>query len=548
MRNLLVLVLCLMTSVSYGQLKFVIEDFEGMATDQSDFKHEGLFTFGSALANVDQKPTTGYGYSGDRALRIGWNGKKPYGGWGKGITMNVELSPAEDYLNFYALVPKSNRRSDRIRITLQEDDNENSAFDEKADDSWEYVQMLNTSDDWQLISIPLADFSDKNSGGDGMFNITHRDGKLLTFLITFLDSTQVRDYQKWYFDFLCFSKGKLPTWIGKFAPPAAGKDDYCHLGAWSEEGLEGKILEIPYRFESLFKGESDKKLGVAHFFIPFSEGGAKGRHIYPNPDKITWMIEKGYIPMITLEHQFIKARKSEKQPNLYSITEGHFDYLFKEWAQRLKLVKGTVLLRILHEFNGDWYPWCISKNDNNPQIYVKAFQRIRDIFDREEVTNVKFIWCPNSVSLPQTSWNYIMLAYPGDRWVDYIGLDVYNGAGQSVLPVWTSFRREAIHYYFLLTEKLPHKPLLICEISSRERKNVEKGVLQDKGGWIAQMSEALKSDFSKVRLLSWFNQYDKFRVNSSKESKNAYLRYILQDKYFRSGAEGFLIDDKIGIK
>jgi hypothetical protein len=535
-----VLLAWLSAGLANAQLKFVIEDFEGMALSQSEFRQEGVFTFGSAEASVDQKTTKGYGYSGDRSLRISWNQKKLFGGWGKGITMYTELNRDEDYLNFYAYSPKSNGRNDRLKVTLEEDDNSNSIFEDRIDDSWQHTVELKNSDDWQLIAIPLSGLTDANAGGDGKFNVNHREGKLLTFIISFADTNDIRAGQKWYFDFVCFSKGKLPTWAGKFVPPAAPRDEYCHLGVWSEEGKEGNLLEIPYRFESIFKGSSDKKVGVAHFFMPFSIGGPKGKHLYPDPDKITWIMEKGYIPMVTLEHQHIKVRRNEKQPNLYSIVEGHFDFLFREWANRLKMVKGPILLRILHEFNGDWYPWCISQNDNNPELYVKAYRHVKDIFDQQGATNIKFVWCPNSTSFPQASWNYIMLAYPGDNYVDYVGLDVYNGAGKVQLPVWTSFRKEAAANYFLLRDRIPEKPVFICEVSSRERKNVEKGELQDKAAWIAQMSEALKSDFSGVKLLCWFNQYEWFKVNSSADSRNAYLRYILQDKYFRSGTEGFL--------
>ena len=51
------------------------------------------------------------------------------------------------------------------------------------------------------------------------------------------------------------------------------------------------------------------------------------------------------------------------------------------------------------------------------------------------------------------------------------------------------------------------------------------------------MSETLKSDMSKVRMLVWFNEKETFKVNSSEGAKNAYLKYIMKDDYFKPGTE-----------
>jgi beta-mannanase len=250
-------------------------------------------------------------------------------------------------------------------------------------------------------------------------------------------------------------------------------------------------------------------------------------------DRINKVVLAGYIPMITLEDHFVNTNAGARQPILYSIVEGHFDSFLGYWAHHIKQVKGTVLLRILHEFNGDWYPWCTVNNDRDPFLVAKAFRYIHNIFKENNVTNVKFIWCPNSLSSPQESWNFIMDAYPGDEYVDFVALDVYNGAGDGAL--WRSFRKEASENYFMLTQKLPNKPLLICETASRERRVGEHG--QNKGEWIRQMSEALKSDMSKFRLLAWFDEKETFKVNSSPGSKEAFNKYIVQDPYFAPGTK-----------
>jgi hypothetical protein len=364
--------------------------------------------------------------------------------------------------------------------------------------------------------------------------MSYQTGKLLGIMISFADAKDLPGKQVYYYDFICFSKGKLPTGPNLFEPPAAAPNDFCALGAWSYgEGNTANFVEIANTFEGQF-ANGGKKIGIVHFFQPFGkDDGSSG--LYPSAERINKVIEAGYIPMITLENHFIKGNGSQKI-NLYSIVDGHFDSFLGYWAHLIKQVKGTVLLRILHEFNGDWYDWCTVKNDKNPELVARTFRYIHGIFNQNNVTNVKFIWCPNSLSVPQEKWNYIMYAYPGDEWVDFVALDVYNGAGSNS-RVWRSFRKEGIENYFILTQQLPHKPLLICETASRERRTGESG--QSKGEWIREASVAMKTDMSKIRLMAWFNQTDPFKLTSSNEAREAYIKYVMKEPFFRGGTQDF---------
>lgn len=522
--------LILISTNHNAQLKILLEDFEGFYTGTGDIKANGFYTYGNLEATADGSMCTGQTYSGKTALKIEKKGTQTYGGWGKGVTLYMNLDASTDYFNFYFYQPASSQPTD-IRIELQDDDNEDNQFNKNNDDSWYYIHHAATKDKWELVSIPLSKFKDSGAGGDGNLNISYGAGKLLGVIFSFADEKQIGNNHTWYFDFLCFSKGKLPTGVAPFDAPLAVATDFCSIGAWSEEGNIANFADIAASFESNFKGLSSKKLGVVHFFQPFGlEFGLSGH--YPSAERINKVIDAGYLPMITLENHFVRGG-TKKQPNLYSIVEGHFDSFFGYWAKLIKDVKGTVWLRMFHEFNGDWYEWCTVKNDKNPELVARAYRYVVNIFRENNVTNVKFIWCPNSMSVPQQKWNDIMYAYPGDEYVDLVGLDIYNGAGNA-FSVWRSFRKEGIENYFVLTEKLPHKPLLICEVASRERRSAEKG--QNKAEWIGDMSEALRTDMSKIRLITWFNEKETFRVNSSSAAKKAFAEEILNQNYFKNGA------------
>ncbi|MES2590716.1 MAG: glycosyl hydrolase [Bacteroidota bacterium] len=533
---------------SKAQLKFIVEDFEGCYSGHSDSdnKQTGIFTFGNIKSAIINETAPQPAYLGQRYIQLTAGGKLSYGGWGKGTSINIELNYEQDYLNFYVYQPASNGKN-IIKIELQEDDNDDNKYAKNVDDSWNYSRELinenySETKKWQLISIPLNKFTDSNNGGDGVFNINYKAGKLLCIIISFIEPAANKkvDHSNgsavWFFDFICFSKGELPVGTDPSDAPAVSSENGCSLGAWSKEGNTANFADIAINFEKNFSPESKKKLGVVHFFQPFAVDGGSTQNHYPSVERINKIIQEGYIPMITLEDHFVNTKPDQKQPNLYSIIEGHFDPFFIAWAKEIKQVNDVVLLRILHEFNGDWYPWCIVNNNKDPKLLIKAYCHIHSIFKQQNVTNVKFIWCPNSTSFPQEKWNYIMDAYPGNEFVDYIGFDVYNGAGKET-PVWRSFRKEAIENYFIATQQLPDKPIFICETASRERQRNESSSAQNKAEWIQQMSQALKTDMSKVKLLTWFNEKETFKVNSSEESQKAFLNYILKDDYFKSGTK-----------
>ncbi len=539
--SLLLCMLSFFISPAFAQLKYVIDDFEGISPLGAGLDDAGLFAFGNAAVMADQRSVTGQSYSGGTCISINQGPDPEFGGWGKGMGVYVELDPVNDQMNFYVrnAVHGVWKKGDLLSVELQDDDDANGTYDQAQDDQWTASVVLKDDAEWQLVSIPLQRFSDSNCGGDGVFNINHKEGKLLCVLFhlpAFAHTGNGFSDAIWKFDFLCFSQGPLPTGLTVFDAPQASVDAFCHLGAWSIAGNQEHLSNIPAAFDSALGTKGQQPLSVIHFFQPFALAADEDEHWLPSTAEINRLIAQGYLPMITLEDHYVKPDKSTPQPNLYSILEGHYDDFFKEWAHRIREVDGVVLVRLLHEFNGDWYPWCTANNDQNPQLVVRAYRHIHDVFKAADASNVRFVWCPNSMSKPQEDWNYILDAYPGDDYVDFVGIDIYNGAGDGLQP-WRSFRKEGIENYFLLTQHLPLKPLIVCETASRERTAAEASDGQDKAAWIVQMSEALRSDMAHVRLLTWFNERPGFVINSSAKTLDSFEHHVIMDPHFRKGTD-----------
>ncbi|MBW3609260.1 MAG: hypothetical protein KY463_13065 [Actinobacteria bacterium] len=105
----------------------------------------------------------------------------------------------------------------------------------------------------------------------------------------------------------------------------------------------------------------------------------------------------------------------------------------------LKLVAGgagNATLRLGPEFNGNWFKWTIAV-PNGGADFAAYWRQIVTTMRSVPGANFKFDWCPNGGS------SYVdgqqlraEAAWPGDPYVDYVGLDVYDQS-------WAAHRRSA---------------------------------------------------------------------------------------------------------
>jgi hypothetical protein len=104
--------------------------------------------------------------------------------------------------------------------------------------------------------------------------------------------------------------------------------------------------------------------------------------------------------------------------SLQQTVSGAYDADYRTVARNL-IAAGysDAVLRLGHEFDGTWYPWSARDNE---QKYIEAFRHVRDVFKRES-SAFRFEWTGM-----QATWTaHAPKAYPGDAYVDIIGLDIY---------------------------------------------------------------------------------------------------------------------------
>lgn len=195
------------------------------------------------------------------------------------------------------------------------------------------------------------------------------------------------------------------------------------------------------------------------------------------------------------------------------------------------------MVRWGHEFNGNWYPWGIVNNSGNPALYVNAYRHVHDLVVAAGATNVQWVWCFNNSSTPDASYNDPAQSYPGDAYVDWVGIDGYNwGLAPSWDPsgnYWTSFNSMFASAYAKARSIAPKRPVMIGEIGSSE----DGG---SKPQWIADMSTALQSgSYPDLKLVVYFDQ-DKEELwsgTSSSATKTAFTSWVNQPYMKGKGTE-----------
>ncbi len=234
------------------------------------------------------------------------------------------------------------------------------------------------------------------------------------------------------------------------------------------------------------------------------------------PTEISNLQSRDEAAMVTW--QLYKSGWSGPTISLSDIAAGDYDRDLRRAADLAKTLPFEVMIRFGHEMNGDWYPWS-----GKPSAYVAAWRHSVSVFRHEGADNVKWVWSPN---VEQGSYPFARY-FPGDAWVDYVGLDGYNWGTSGVgTNRWQSLSQVFAASYKHLTE-MSSKPVIICETSSSDAGG-------DKAQWIRNgLLKTIPQDFPRVRAVMWFDRSmeQDWRVNSSQASLEAFRSVVSSSVY-----------------
>jgi beta-mannanase len=175
--------------------------------------------------------------------------------------------------------------------------------------------------------------------------------------------------------------------------------------------------------------------------------------------------------------------------------------------------------------NGNWFPWSEQVNGNKSGEYVRAWRHVHDIFTNKGATNVTWVWSPNIEYAGSTPLSEL---YPGDSYVDWLGMDGYNWGTvpHPTVTGWQTFSQVFTQTYAKITA-LSTKPLMVAETASAEPGG-------SKANWITDAySTQIPGNFKKVKAIIWFNENKEtdWRIESSTAAQNAFATAVQSSLY-----------------
>ncbi|WP_406002684.1 glycoside hydrolase family 26 protein [Streptomyces sp. NBC_00829] len=243
-------------------------------------------------------------------------------------------------------------------------------------------------------------------------------------------------------------------------------------------------------------------------------------------EAINKVARRGMLPMVAWEPWDHRAeakeptlRGEQSRYRLSRIIDGSFDSHLRSWARGIASLRYPVAIRLAHEMNGYWYPWCEQSNGNRRGEYVRAWRHVHKVFEAEGARNAVWVWSPNVSYTNSTALNRL---YPGDAYVDWVGLSGYYGTVgkenyQSFDRLFSPTRTEL--------RRFTRKPLVITELGATDAAG-------RKAEWITGMFRALPRHPDIIGVI-WYQAVKEidWRVGTDRASSSAFAAGASASRY-----------------
>ncbi|TXK84103.1 stalk domain-containing protein [Paenibacillus sp. N3.4] len=287
----------------------------------------------------------------------------------------------------------------------------------------------------------------------------------------------------------------LPTngQLAKFEP-AYG----TYLGMYSEQ--DPKVGNLFTKMPSVYGKKHAIHLAYAHWGQGFPDVYAKRAKEAGAALQIAWEPDDGLDP----------------------VADGAY---LRKWAKDAKASGIPIFLRFAGEMNGAWVKW-----HGNPTQYIEKFRMLHDVF-AAEAPNIAMVWSPGDVPA-----NDIDPYYPGDAYVDWVGVSLYiepyeNGDPSLPSMVATSNVERLTRLYNTYSDR---KPLMLSETGVP---HYAHGAGEDFTEWaklnLQCLYEIMPYKYPRLKAITYFNVDQKmenakndYSLSSSSEIQSYYSKLI----------------------
>jgi hypothetical protein len=272
----------------------------------------------------------------------------------------------------------------------------------------------------------------------------------------------------------------------------------------SEDRVEASRLR---RFERA----ADREVAWAYF----SDNWFGGEIRFP-AGAVELISSEGTTPFVRLMARSGFGRGKDPNFSMRSIAKGRWDEELGEWCRDAAATGVPLLAEFGTEVNGDWFPWNGRWNGagrrawadpalaDGPESFRKAYRRVVATCRTEGADDITWFFHADVGGWPQAPWNRPWRYYPGDDYVDWIGLSDYGPLkpGQR----WESFRSRLDAVFPAFLEHLgDDKPYAVLEYGAAAAPT--RSEQARKAQWIARAATLVADEtWEEIRGLAYWHE------------------------------------------
>jgi hypothetical protein len=296
------------------------------------------------------------------------------------------------------------------------------------------------------------------------------------------------------------------VWMARDMPSLRNPDRLL-LGAFDNQAINTykPIFELEDLFRTTFP--------LIHIYTAW---GSEPEQKFPRK-QVESIYRTGSLPMITwepwltdfdpLEYPNMRPREIRDQQGLRDIANGLYDPYIRAWAREVAKLDRPLFLRLGHEMNDAYrYPW--GPQHNKPEDFIAMWRHVHRIFIDEKAVNVLWVWSPHPAH------GYFEYYFPGEAYVDWVGVGALNYGKVAPWSDWWSFKDIFGQHYDTLARF--EKPIMLTEFGSL-------AVGGDRAEWYDDALRHLPDRYPQVKAVLFFHFSDD--RTTTPEALNWYVRY-----------------------
>jgi hypothetical protein len=225
--------------------------------------------------------------------------------------------------------------------------------------------------------------------------------------------------------------------------------------------------------------------------------------------------DRGSIPYIRLMlRSSTQENKAEPTFTLTRLLRGEFDNDLRAWARSARDFASPLIVEFGPEMNGSWFSWNGTYNGGSraatygdptlpdgPERFRDAYRRIINVMREAGAANITWVFHVNAQDWPSVPWNRFENYYPGDSFIDWLGVSVY-GAQTPRATSWPAFRDIMDAAYPRLDALAANKPIVVSEFGVTSNNPLGSAATWATDAW----TDLKAARWPRVIGASWWNE------------------------------------------